>query len=157
MNVFCALMTITGSSGRNFLMRGSRSKAFSSGITTSEMTRSPSPWLTQRHNVAAFPVERTSYPARESAWLRTVLIAASASATNMFPAGITSSSGSATRQGVVSCEHRHQHAKHRVARLRLTFDDPAVIADDLGDQREAEPRAGRFRCHERVEQMRQQI
>ena len=60
MNVFCALMTSTGRSGRSFLMRGSRSKAFSSGITTSVMTRSPSPWLTQRHSVAALLVERTS-------------------------------------------------------------------------------------------------
>ena len=60
MNVFCALMTMTGRSGRSFLMRGSRSKAFSSGITTSVMTRSPSPWLTHRHSVAALPVERTS-------------------------------------------------------------------------------------------------
>ena len=60
MNVFCALMTSTGRLGRSFLMRGSRSKAFSSGITTSVMTRSPSPWLTQRHSVAALPVERTS-------------------------------------------------------------------------------------------------
>ena len=76
MNVFCALITMTGSSGRSFLMRGKRSNAFSSGITTSVMTRSPSPWLTQRHSVAALPVERTSYPARESAWFSTVLIAA---------------------------------------------------------------------------------
>ena len=60
MNVFCALITMIGRSGRSFLMRGSRSKAFSSGITTSVMTRSPSPWLTQRHSVAALPVERTS-------------------------------------------------------------------------------------------------
>ena len=67
MKVFCALMTMTGRLGRIFLIRGSRSNAFSSGITTSVMTRSPSPWLTQRHSVAAFPVSRTSYPARESA------------------------------------------------------------------------------------------
>jgi len=67
MNVFCALMMMTGRSGRSFLMRGTRSKAFSSGITTSVMTRSASPWLTQRHSVAALPVERTSYPARDSA------------------------------------------------------------------------------------------
>jgi hypothetical protein len=60
MNVFCALMMITGSSGRSFLMRGSRSNAFSSGMTTSVMTRSPSPWLTQRQSVAALLVERTS-------------------------------------------------------------------------------------------------
>src|ERR1051325_7227935 len=157
MNVFCALMTMTGSSGRIFLMRGKRSNAFSSGITTSVMTRSPSPWLTQRHSVAAFPVERTSYPARESAWLSTVLIAESSSATSMFPAGIAPSSGSAARHGVVPCEHRHQHAKDCVSRLRLALDDPAVIADDLGDEREAKPRAGRLRGHKRIEQMRQQI
>ncbi len=60
MNVFWALMMITGSSGRTFLIRGRRSKAFSSGITTSVMTRSPSPWLTQRQSVAALLVERTS-------------------------------------------------------------------------------------------------
>ncbi len=60
MNVFCALMIRTGRFGRSFLIRGSRSKAFSSGITTSVMTRSPSPWLTQRHSVAALPVDRTS-------------------------------------------------------------------------------------------------
>ncbi len=60
MKVFCALMMMTGRSGLTFLMRGSRSKAFSSGITTSVMTRSPSPWLTQRHSVAALLVERTS-------------------------------------------------------------------------------------------------
>ena len=41
-------------------MRGISSNAFSSGMTTSVMTRSPSPWLTQRHNVAALLVERTS-------------------------------------------------------------------------------------------------
>ena len=57
MNVFCALITMTGRSGRTRLMRGSRSKAFSSGITTSVMTRSPSPSLTQRQSVAAFEVE----------------------------------------------------------------------------------------------------
>ena len=60
MKVFCALMTMIGSSGRSFLMRGRKSNAFSSGMTTSVMTRSPSPWLTQRHRVAALPVERTS-------------------------------------------------------------------------------------------------
>ncbi len=60
MNVFCALMTMIGRSGRALRMRGMRSKAFSSGITTSVMTRSPSPCVTQRHKVAALPVERTS-------------------------------------------------------------------------------------------------
>src|SRR5947209_18686425 len=75
----------------------------------------------------------------------------------MFPAGIRSSSGSATRQGVVSCEHRHQDSENGVSRLRLAFDDPAVIADDLGDEREPEPRAGRLRRHEWVEEVRQQV
>ena len=88
MKVFCALITMTGRFGRIFLIRGNRSNAFSSGITTSVMTRSPSPWLTQRHNVAALPVSRTSYPARDSAWLSTVRMAVSSSATRMLPAGI---------------------------------------------------------------------
>ena len=60
MKVFCALMTMIGSSGRSFLIRGRSSKAFSSGITTSVMTRSPSPALTQPQSVAAVPVVRTS-------------------------------------------------------------------------------------------------
>ena len=42
----------------SILMRGMRSKAFSSGMTTSVSTTSPSPWLTQRHRVVAFPVAR---------------------------------------------------------------------------------------------------
>ena len=57
-SVFCALMTMMGRSGRSFLMRGIRSKAFSSGMTTSVMTTSPSPCATQRHSVAALPVAR---------------------------------------------------------------------------------------------------
>ncbi len=44
----------------HFLIRGSKSKAFSSGIMTSVITRSPSPAATQRHNEAAFDVTRTS-------------------------------------------------------------------------------------------------
>ena len=60
MNVFWALITTIGRSGRAFLIRGMRSNAFSSGITTSVITRSPSPCVIQRHSVAAFPVERTS-------------------------------------------------------------------------------------------------
>ncbi len=60
MKVFCALITMIGRSGRALRMRGMRSKAFSSGITTSVITRSPSPWLIQRQSVAALPVERTS-------------------------------------------------------------------------------------------------
>ena len=60
MNVFCALMTMIGRSGRMRLMRGSSSNALSSGMTTSVMTRSPSPAATQRHSPATVPVARTS-------------------------------------------------------------------------------------------------
>ena len=60
MKVFCALITMTGNSGRTRLMRGRRSKTFSSGITTSVITRSPSPCATQRQRGAQLPVERTS-------------------------------------------------------------------------------------------------
>jgi hypothetical protein len=49
---------MTGRSGRIFLMRGSSSKAFSSGMMTSVMTTSPSPWLIQFHSVAALLVAR---------------------------------------------------------------------------------------------------
>src|SRR5882724_3564665 len=157
MKVFCALMTMIGRSGRSFLMRGRRSKAFSSGITTSVMTRSPSPWLTHRHSVAALPVERTSYPARDSAWFKTVRIAASSSAINMLPAGICITSGFSARLGVVTRELGHQDAKDGPTWLRLTFDDAAVIADDLRCKSEAKSGSGRLGGHEGVEQMRHQV
>src|SRR5580704_2150156 len=157
MNVFWALITMIGRSGRSFLMRGSRSKAFSSGITTSVMTRSPSPWLTHRQSVAAFPVERTSYPARDRAWFNTVRIAASSSAIKMLPAGIGITSGFSARLGVVTREFGHEHAKDRPPRLRLAFDDAAVIADDLGGKRKTKSAAGRLGGHERIEQIRHQV
>src|SRR5262245_27988290 len=67
------------------------------------------------------------------------------------------SSGSVARLGGVAQEHGHEHTKDRTSRLRLAFDNPAVIADDLGYQREAEPRSGRFRRHEGVEEVGQQV
>ena len=81
--VFCALMTMIRSSGRIFLMRGIRSRPFSSGMMTSVMTRSPSPSAIHRHKVAALPVIRTSCPSRISAWLSTIRIARSSSATRI--------------------------------------------------------------------------
>jgi hypothetical protein len=63
MNVFCALITMIGNSGRIFLIRGMRSKAFSSGMITSVITTSPSPWLTQFQSVAALLVALALYPA----------------------------------------------------------------------------------------------
>ena len=62
---------------------GNNSNAFSSGMITSVMTRSPSPSATQRHKVAALPVIRTSCPSRASAWFSTVRIARSSSATRI--------------------------------------------------------------------------
>src|SRR4051794_31341330 len=144
MNVFCALMTMTGRLGRIFLIRGNRSKAFSSGITTSVITRSPSPWLIQRQSVAALLVDRTSYPARDRAWLSTVRIAASSSATSMFPAGMRVLLGSSARLGVVTRELGHKHAKGRSARLGLAFDDAAVVTDDFGDQRKSQTASARL-------------
>src|SRR5262249_39215840 len=157
MNVFCAVMMTTGSSGRSFLMRGKRSKAFSSGITTSVITRSPSPWLTHRHSVAAFPVERTSYPARDSAWFNTVRTAASSSAIKMLPAGIGITSGFSARLGVVPRELGHEHAKHSPRLLLLAFDKAAVITDDLGVKRKTKSAAGRLGGYEVIEQIRHQV
>src|SRR5882672_550286 len=84
-------------------------------------------------------------------------MAASSSATKMLPVGISSSLGSAARLGVVAQEHGHKHAKDRPSWLRFTFDDAAVIADDLGDQGQAQSRPGRLGGRERIEQMRQEI
>ena len=58
--VLRALMTTTGNLARSRLMRGSKSRPFSSGITTSVITKSPIPSLIQFHKVAALPVQRTS-------------------------------------------------------------------------------------------------
>ena len=97
-SVFWALMTMIGKSGRNFFMRGMRSNAFSSGMTTSVMTTSPSPWLTQRQSVAALPVARGAKPARANAWFKTVRMAVSSSAISIVPLAIKSLSWSARRQ-----------------------------------------------------------
>src|SRR5215470_13948097 len=157
MNVFWALMTMTGRSGRSFLMRGKRSKAFSSGMTTSVMIRSPSPWLTQRQRVAAFPVERTSYPARDSAWFNTVRIAASSSAIKMLPAGIGITSGFSARLGVVTRKLGHKHAKDCASRLRFAFDNAAMIADDFRGKCKAKSAARRLGRDKRIEKIRHQV
>src|SRR5262245_16408660 len=161
MNVFCALMTTIGRSGRALRIRGMRSNAFSSGITTSVITRSPSPCDIHRHSVAAFPVERTSYPARDKAWLSTVRIAASSSATKMLPVGmfLVSRVG---RQNVlgdvaITAIDRHQDAENRSSRLRFTLDNAAVVADNFRDQRETTSAPVRFCGDEWIEQMRHQI
>src|ERR1700680_767644 len=84
-------------------------------------------------------------------------MAASSSAINMLPAGISITSGSAARLGVVTREHGHKHAKDRPARLRLALDDAAMIPNDLGGERETKPASGRLGGHERIEKMRHQV
>ena len=85
MKVFWALMMMTGSSGRLRRNLGRYSNASPSGIITSVTTRSPSPAETQRHSVARLEVTLTSKPARLSAWLTTVRMAASSSAMKASP------------------------------------------------------------------------
>src|SRR5215831_9524818 len=75
----------------------------------------------------------------------------------MLPTGISVLSGSAARLGVVTRELGHQYAKGRSSRLRLTLDDPAVIADDLRHQCKTEAAAGRLGGDERIEQVRQEV
>ena len=52
---------------------------------------------------------------------------------------------------------RHQDAKSRPPRLRLAFDDAAVVADDLGDQRKAEAGAVRLGGDEGIEEVGQHV
>src|SRR6516162_2443291 len=84
-------------------------------------------------------------------------MAASSSATKMLPVGMSSSSGSAARLGVVTQEHGHEHTKDGSSGLRFAFDDAAVIADDLGHQRKAKARPSRLGGHEWIEQERDQV
>ena len=52
----------------------------------------------------------------------------------------------AWRRGVF----RHEDTKHSASRLRLAFDDAAMIADDFRYQREPESRASRLGGDERI-------
>ena len=85
MIVFCAEITITGRPGRSALIRGSASSPLPSGMTTSEITRSPLPSSTQRISVTKDEVAWTLQPARVSAWVSTVRIVRSSSATRTVP------------------------------------------------------------------------
>ena len=62
-----------------------------------------------------------------------------------------SSSGTAAGMG------RHQNAEGGAARLRLAFDDAAMVADDLGDQRQAEAGAVGLGGDERIEEVGQHV
>ena len=52
---------------------------------------------------------------------------------------------------------RHQNAKGGAARLRLAFDDAAVVADDLGDQCKTEAGSVRLRGDEGIEEVGQHV
>ena len=52
---------------------------------------------------------------------------------------------------------RQKDAEYRAPWLRLAFNDAPVVADDLCDQREAQPGPVGFGGHERIENMRQKV
>src|SRR5579885_267824 len=88
-------------------------------------------------------------------------MAASSSAIRMLPVGMALSclrDGRRLADGlVVAAVYRHQHAEHGASRRGLAFNDPAVIADDLRHQREAEPASRRLGGDEGIEKVRHQI
>src|SRR5262245_32766473 len=53
--------------------------------------------------------------------------------------------------------HRHQGTEHREAWPRIAFDNPAMVADDLGDERQTKSRAVKLGGDERIEEMRHEI
>ena len=131
-SVFCALMTMMRRSGRSLRMRGTRSRPFSSGITTSVMTRSPSPSST--HATASRRCRWCAPRGRggPAPGVSTVRMARSSSATRMVagplmvsPPPRRSCTGSRTLKTVRP-------------RLAVEFDDAAVVVDDLGDQRQTQ-------------------
>ncbi len=83
--VFWAEITITGRPGRSLEICGSASSPLPSGMMTSEITRSPLPSSTQRISVIIDDVAWTLQPARVSAWVRTVRMVRSSSATRTVP------------------------------------------------------------------------
>ena len=78
------LPAITGKSARWPLIRGSKSRPLPSGMTTSVITRSPSPCWTHCQSVSALPVARVSSPSRCSARSMTVRMERSSSAIRTF-------------------------------------------------------------------------
>src|SRR5215469_5197353 len=150
-SVFCALMTMMRNSGRIFLIRGIRSRPFSSGMITSVITRSPSPSATQRHRVVALPVIRTSWPSRARAWFSTVRIARSSSATSIV-ALIAN-----TVLSTIPRRHGQEHAKNGLPRLAVELDDPAVVANHLRHQCKTKASSVALGRDERIEEVRLQF
>src|SRR6185503_10671750 len=55
------------------------------------------------------------------------------------------------------CSNRQKHTEHSAPWLRFTFYDAAMIADDLGDERETKARTLRLCRDEGIEDVRQKI
>src|SRR5687768_13937918 len=83
-------------------------------------------------------------------------MAASSSASSMFPVGITFalSIGFAP---VAGSEHRQQDTEGRAPRSRVAFDDAAVVADDLRNQGKSQATPLGFGGHEGFEQVGQEV
>ena len=73
-------MTITGKSGRMFWIIGNRSNPFESSITTSVITKSPSPFSIHERSVFPLSVDFVLNPDLSNFFSNTNLIALSSSA-----------------------------------------------------------------------------
>ena len=147
-SVFCALITITGRSGRSMRMRGSRSRLFSSGNHVGD------------HHVALAGADPAPEGARHAgrldlvtlprqARLTTVRIAASSSASRIFsPLMRPPAAGPAAP----AAGGRQQHPEGG-RRLAGQSSHAAMVGHDLGHQRQAEAAAAALRADERLEQM----
>src|SRR5258708_8775604 len=80
-----------------------------------------------------------------------------ATATNHLSRALASPLGFSARLGVVTREFGHKHAKDGSSRLRLAFDDAAVIANDLGGERKAKAAAAWLGGHEGIEEIGHQV
>ena len=134
MIVFCAEMTITGKPGRCSVIFGSASRPLPSGMITSEMTRSPFPSSTHRISVTIDDVACTLQPARVSAWVSTVRIVRSSSATKIVPSIRRVSSCA-----VLSCD-RKRDAENSAPRHAFHTNPAAMFRDYFRYKREAETR-----------------
>ena len=133
-------ITITGISGRASRNRGNISRPSPSGITTSVITRSPSPALAQRHKVETLAVVRTAYPIRPNALLRTVRIERSSSAIRMVALSLIGRPAvgrirCAIMVGRLARRGWQTHAKFGASASGFEVDQTAVVFDDLGDKR----------------------
>ncbi len=174
MKVFCALITTMGNCGRASFIRQKLEDVLVGhhDIGDDEIAIAAS---TQRERMCALPVARTSYPARESAWLTTVRIARSSSATWIVRAIAFWPSLLVTVPDTAFClPHRRvdsatggeilvplladgEHAEQGLAPQALALDHATMVTDYLRHQSKTEASSGRLAGHERLEEMRHQV